>query len=306
MSSSRQPLSLSLSPLGGSNPALDNPSRLIDDQHRGTCSRPLVGRGSVITGCRRWPAGAPASVRCTAPSSGSTRPLSAMHAHYQPSPRLTPRSFPQRPRPRERARAPSVRILPGWRRCLCRWAPSRWSISEWSCSGRRPRRLTTRSSEQRLAVSSSVYHAVFSPASVAELESVRRLTSFLCPKAHQNRDLTDAERSLVRWMLERGGLHAQDFLTQLNHAQVTPWRCQCGCASLHFSVVGQPEPDPGSSMHPLADGIFGEESNQNALFVYERCGVLAGLEVYGLSGDASRTLPTPDSVCMVPPETPVT
>jgi hypothetical protein len=107
-----------------------------------------------------------------------------------------------------------------------------------------------------------------------------------------NRELTTSERHLVQWMLEHGEPDARELLPQLDHARVTGWRCPCGCASLHFVVSGQPEPVGG--LRPVADFLCGSGDQQSGIFLYEQSGVLAGIEVYGLAGDAPRTLPTPD------------
>jgi hypothetical protein len=107
-----------------------------------------------------------------------------------------------------------------------------------------------------------------------------------------NRDLTAEERRLVRWMLEHGEPEARDFLGQLDRARVTPWRCECGCASINFSVDGQPKPSGG--LRPIGDFIFGTENEVSGIFVYQQSGVLAGVEVYGMAGDAPTALPTPD------------
>ena len=109
-----------------------------------------------------------------------------------------------------------------------------------------------------------------------------------------NRNLTSEERTLVRWMLEHGGPDAAQFLPQLERAQVLPTRCPCGCASIDFSIDGQPKPTGG--LRPLADFVFGSGDDLSGIFVFEQSGVLAGLEVYGMAGDAPRTLPNPDSL----------
>lgn len=104
-----------------------------------------------------------------------------------------------------------------------------------------------------------------------------------------NRQLTDHERRLVRWMLEHGSPEAAAFLTQLDEAEVTPWKCKCGCASINFQIRGRPESPPG--VHPIADFIFGEGDSVSGIFVYEKNGTLSGLEVYGLAGDPPKSLP---------------
>ncbi len=56
-------------------------------------------------------------------------------------------------------------------------------------------------------------------------------------------------------------------------------------------------------MHVLADFIFGTDEELRGIFVWEQGGVLAGLEVYGLAGDAPKTLPSPDSLRPLSDET---
>lgn len=93
-------------------------------------------------------------------------------------------------------------------------------------------------------------------------------------------------------MLEHGESKAQAFLSQLENAKATSWRCPCGCASINLVIDGLPEPSGG--LHILADFIFGTDIELSGVFVFEKNGVLAGLEVYGLVGDAPRTLPSFD------------
>ena len=109
-----------------------------------------------------------------------------------------------------------------------------------------------------------------------------------------SRPLTVAEEHLIHWMLDHGKPEAKAFLPQLEKAQVTPWRCECGCASFNLLVPDLPKPSGG--LHPLADFIFGSDEDLSGIFVYEISGVLAGLEVYGLAGDAPKSLPLPASL----------
>jgi hypothetical protein len=109
-----------------------------------------------------------------------------------------------------------------------------------------------------------------------------------------NRQLTPAEEQLTRWMFEHGTPDARAFLPQLEKAQVAPFRCPCGCASINLSIEGYPE--PSGAMHILADFIFGTDEELSGIFVWKQSGVLAGLEVYGLAGDAPETLPSAASL----------
>ncbi len=108
-----------------------------------------------------------------------------------------------------------------------------------------------------------------------------------------NRPLSDEERCLVRWMLEHGSPEARDFLPQLELAEATPWRCRCGCASFNFAIDGREAP-PG--VHVIADFVFGGEDELCGIFVFEKDGILSGLEVYGLAVDPPSSLPPPESL----------
>ena len=116
-----------------------------------------------------------------------------------------------------------------------------------------------------------------------------------------NRELTNHERRLVRWMLEHGKPEAVEFLQQLELAEVTSWRCPCGCASINFQIRGKPVAPPGA--HPIADFVFGDEDTLSGIFVYEADGILSGLEVSGLAGDPPKSLPEPEALRPLP-ETP--
>jgi len=113
---------------------------------------------------------------------------------------------------------------------------------------------------------------------------------------NMERPLTPDEEHLIRWMLVQGSPEAQAFLPQLERAKATAWRCPCGCASINLSVDGLPE--RSGDLHILADFVFGadDDLNLSGAFVFEKSGVLAGLEVYGLAGEAPRVLPLPVSL----------
>ena len=105
-----------------------------------------------------------------------------------------------------------------------------------------------------------------------------------------NRPLTSAEQRLARWMLEHGTPQAAAFLPQLELAEVTPWKCPCGCASINFQIQGHPEAPPG--VHVLGDYLIGQAEHMSGAFIFESGGLLSGLEVYGLAGDAPTVLPS--------------
>ena len=108
------------------------------------------------------------------------------------------------------------------------------------------------------------------------------------------RPLTDTERSLARWMLENGGPDALSYLSQLEVAEATTWRCECGCASFNFKIPGRPEAPPGVRI--LGDFVFGSQAELCGVFIFASQGTLRGVEVYGLAGDAPSSLPQPASL----------
>lgn len=108
-------------------------------------------------------------------------------------------------------------------------------------------------------------------------------------KPTENRALTLEELHLARWMLEHGTEEAAAFLAQLDLAEVTSWKCPCGCASINFQIQGRPLPPPAVNI--LGDYVVGEGNEVSGAFIFESGGLLSGIEFYGLGGDALQVLP---------------
>src|SRR4051812_8077308 len=89
-------------------------------------------------------------------------------------------------------------------------------------------------------------------------------------------------------MLEHGHADASAFLGQLSAVRLASG-CKCGCASINLEIEGQPKPAGG--LRILGDYLFGDEASLCGAFVFEMGGILAGLEVYGLTGPAPSYLP---------------
>jgi hypothetical protein len=106
----------------------------------------------------------------------------------------------------------------------------------------------------------------------------------------ERRPLTPSERGLARWMLEHGNPDAAMFLPQLERATVVAG-CGCGCASFDLEIADLPA--PSGPLRLLGDYVFGDEATLAGAFIFERGGVLAGVEVYGLARDAPKDLPSP-------------
>jgi hypothetical protein len=104
----------------------------------------------------------------------------------------------------------------------------------------------------------------------------------------EDRLLSAHETALVRWMLEQSTAAAAKFLPQLAEARVVG-RCYCGCASVDFAVSGV-VPPPGNGIGILADFEYRtDEGHLCGVFVFERAGLLAGLEVWSVDGLSTPT-----------------
>ena len=111
------------------------------------------------------------------------------------------------------------------------------------------------------------------------------------PSIPDERPLTTGEQRLARWMLEHGEPEARAYLPQLDRVRVVS-RCPCGCATIDLQVDGFPQ--PRGIMRVLGDYYFEQGGEVSGAFIYESDGGLAGIEVYGLSGDTPLVLPTPE------------
>ena len=106
----------------------------------------------------------------------------------------------------------------------------------------------------------------------------------------ESRDLTAEERALVQWLLEHGTANAQQFLSQLQQAKVHS-HCMCGCASIDFAIAG--ERPKHFAMRVLSDFQWQDQDlNLFGAFVFEQDGLLAGLDLWSIDGQATpSTLP---------------
>ena len=89
---------------------------------------------------------------------------------------------------------------------------------------------------------------------------------------------------------------AAAHLGALDRARVVG-RCGCGCASVDFAVDGR-RPPHGATYEVLADYQWRDAAGcLGGVFAFARGGVLAGLEVWSVDGEADTTrLPAPDAL----------
>jgi len=81
-------------------------------------------------------------------------------------------------------------------------------------------------------------------------------------------------------------------LSQLEKAEITPDRCECGCASINFQIKGLPKAPPGVNI--LSEYFFGSIDTLCGIFIFENEGTLSGIEVFGFGVDNPKYLPTPE------------
>jgi len=107
----------------------------------------------------------------------------------------------------------------------------------------------------------------------------------------ETRELTNDEQQLIKWMLEHGSDEASLLLPKLELARATSWRCVCGCATFNIVLEGRESRFATNKMNVVADFVFGPDDQPNGIFIFEKGGLLAGLEVFGLAADAPKSLP---------------
>lgn len=103
-------------------------------------------------------------------------------------------------------------------------------------------------------------------------------------------------------MLEHGTEEARQYFDQLELAEVTPWKCLCGCASINFQIRGHAEPPPGIRI--LGDFLIDRGDHPSGIFIFSSGGLLRGIEVYGMAGDAPSALPLPENLSAFESDTP--
>ncbi|MBS0480507.1 MAG: hypothetical protein JSR79_14565, partial [Proteobacteria bacterium] len=74
-------------------------------------------------------------------------------------------------------------------------------------------------------------------------------------------------------------------------------KCDCGCASIDFTIAGVPS-DPAIPLEPF--GEFISKDKRFGVFVFAKEGRLAGVEIYPLADmDLPAEFPNPDEFVSV-------
>lgn len=102
----------------------------------------------------------------------------------------------------------------------------------------------------------------------------------------EDRDLTNGEQSLIEWLLNHGTSDAIRYYSHLHKARVAA-RCSCGCASIDLAIDGV-VPQRGEPTSILSDYEWTDtDGRMFGTFVFSRCELLAGLEIWSQDGLAT-------------------
>jgi hypothetical protein len=112
----------------------------------------------------------------------------------------------------------------------------------------------------------------------------------------EDRPLTDAERTLLQWLMAHGGPEAQQYAPHVSRVRVVAG-CTCGCPTIDLAIGGRQHRTVGASL-VLADfeGVT-PEGIEVGVILHAREGQLSELEVYAMPEvDGPFSLPTIESL----------
>jgi len=104
----------------------------------------------------------------------------------------------------------------------------------------------------------------------------------------EERALTEQECEIVQWLLNNARIPKGELVSNdLDGLHVVD-HCQCGCVSIDFEAQGQ-----GNGAGIVADAIAKwPDGNQAGLILWGRAGRVTALEVYDMTIDSAKRLPT--------------
>jgi hypothetical protein len=104
------------------------------------------------------------------------------------------------------------------------------------------------------------------------------------------RPLTEEERALLGWLIERGTGDVALLRSQLDRASVSA-RCGCGCASIDLAIDGCQESKDGP-MQVVADFAWKTDTGHLCgAYLFTRGERLAGLDLWSIDGAETPIAP---------------
>lgn len=108
------------------------------------------------------------------------------------------------------------------------------------------------------------------------------------------RNFSNAERTLLEWLLVHGGSDASKYQSQIENLRVVA-RCGCGCPTVDFALESGRK--LGASHIVAEAGGKSPEGISVGVILHAREGELSELEVYSNQGlDVPFNLPRPESL----------
>jgi hypothetical protein len=97
----------------------------------------------------------------------------------------------------------------------------------------------------------------------------------------ENRDLTNQEASLVRWLVEHGEPGCDLLLDQVENLKVVS-KCNCGCPTIYFELQTAGNSRKGERL--VSDWVAEMNDEMFGVMLFEAAGQISSLEVYCCSG----------------------
>ena len=113
----------------------------------------------------------------------------------------------------------------------------------------------------------------------------------------EERELTDRERALLRWLIQNGTGNSIELMAQLAEARVVS-RCGCGCPTIDLVIGTRLTPTRGGSA--IVADAFGQspEGYDVGVILHVREGLLSELEMYAHTNVGPFSTPSPESLQM--------
>jgi hypothetical protein len=111
-----------------------------------------------------------------------------------------------------------------------------------------------------------------------------------------SRPLTDAERSLLDFLLEREFAGREQLVAQAQAVETSGSSCSCGCPS--FSLVADRSLPAAPVEQRMVSDAHGVDpgGNQVGVLLFADDGYLSNVEVYGLAGSIFAGLPKTEAL----------